>query len=128
MSPFSFLFSVILQPQILKVPIVVFSPKIHPNSLLSFHQELPLLGSSFNGSYQKLILDDTVSLAIKRLNPSKIGGGGGSRESQSKSSLNRETQHQLELLVGLKHRNQLELLAVLDLRSKDWGSVDLGCG
>ncbi|CAL1382855.1 unnamed protein product [Linum trigynum] len=122
MSPFSFLFSVILQPQILKVPIVVFSPKIHPNSLL------PLLGSSFNGSYQKLILDDTVSLAIKRLNPSKIGGGGGSRESQSKSSLNRETQHQLELLVGLKHRNQLELLAVLDLRSKDWGSVDLGFG
>ncbi|CAL1355202.1 unnamed protein product [Linum trigynum] len=106
-----FLFCYINRTPILKGP-VVFSPKIQPKSLLSsLHQELPLLGSSSNGNYHKLLLDETLPLALKRLNPFDIGGG--SPESLSKSSLKRETQHQLELLAGLRHRNLMSLRAYI---------------
>ncbi|CAI9093079.1 OLC1v1028487C1 [Oldenlandia corymbosa var. corymbosa] len=93
---------------ILKGP-VVFSPKIPPNTLqLALSSETQLLGSSPNGNYFKAVLDNGLTVAIKRLEPFEPS----SPEIQSKS-LKRKVQQELEMLAGLKHRNLMSLRAYI---------------
>lgn len=91
---------------ILKGP-VVFSPKIPAKTLqLALSNETQLLGSSPNGKYYKTVLDNGLTIAVKRLQPFEAG----SPESQSKS-VKRRMQQELEILAGLRHRNLMSLRA-----------------
>lgn len=91
---------------ILKGP-VIFSPKIAPETLQSaLANENQLLGSSLNGKYYKTILDNGLTVAVKRLEPFENG----SPETQSKS-VKRLMQQELEMLAGLRHRNLMSLRA-----------------
>lgn len=91
---------------ILKGP-VVFSPKIPPKTLqLALANETQLLGSSPNGKYYKAILDNGLTVAVKRLEPFEPG----SPETHSKS-VKRRIQQELEVLASLRHRNLMSLRA-----------------
>ncbi|KAL0843032.1 hypothetical protein Bca101_016277 [Brassica carinata] len=90
------------QTPILKGP-VVFSPKITPKSLQgALGNGIQLLGSNPNGKYHKVVLDNGLVVAVKRL---------GSPEATSSKSVKRMLQKQLELLAGLRHRNLMILRA-----------------
>ncbi|KDP23269.1 hypothetical protein JCGZ_23102 [Jatropha curcas] len=91
---------------ILKGP-VIFSPKIAPKTLQSaLASENQLLGSSSNGKYYRTVLDNGLTVVVKRLEPFESG----SPERQSKS-LKRRIQRELERLASLRHRNLMSLRA-----------------
>lgn len=91
---------------ILKGP-VIFSPKIAPKTLQSaLTKENHLLGSSANGKYYKTVLDNGLTIAVKRLTPFESN----SPESRKKS-VKRQIQMELELLASLRHRNLMSLRA-----------------
>lgn len=91
---------------ILKGP-VIFSPKIAPKTLqLALTKENHLLGSSPNGKYYKTVLDNGLTIAVKRLIPFESN----SPESKRKS-VKRRMQMELELLASLRHRNLMSLRA-----------------
>ncbi|KAJ8759384.1 hypothetical protein K2173_006904 [Erythroxylum novogranatense] len=91
---------------ILKGP-VIFSPKIDPKTLQSaLLTENRLLGSSTNGKYYRTVLDNGLTIAVKRLEPFETGYP----EAQSKS-VKRRIQQELEMLASLRHRNLMSLRA-----------------
>ncbi|XP_004492020.1 inactive leucine-rich repeat receptor-like protein kinase CORYNE isoform X2 [Cicer arietinum] len=91
---------------ILKGP-VIFSPKIAPKTLQSaLTKENTLLGSSPNGKYYKTVLENGLTIAVKRVTPFE----GNSQESRRKS-VKRGIQLELELLASLRHRNLMSLRA-----------------
>ncbi|KAJ0243421.1 Inactive leucine-rich repeat receptor-like protein kinase CORYNE [Hirschfeldia incana] len=90
------------QTPLLKGP-VVFSPKITPKSLhAALANGIQLLGSDSNGKYYKMVLDNGLVVAVKRL---------GSPEATSSKSVKRRLQKELELLAGLRDRNIMSLRA-----------------
>jgi len=77
------------QTPILKGP-VVFSPKITPKSLhAALSNGIQLLGSDLNGKYYKMVLDNGLVVAVKRLGSLE---GVGSPESSSSKSVKRKLQ------------------------------------
>ncbi|PNY03913.1 ADP-ribosylation factor GTPase-activating protein agd3-like [Trifolium pratense] len=91
---------------ILKGP-VIFSPKIASKTLqLALSKENHLLGSSPNGKYYKTVLENGLTIAVKRLTPFESN----SPESRRKS-VKRQIQMELELLASLRHRNLMSLRA-----------------
>ncbi|KAG8649512.1 inactive leucine-rich repeat receptor-like protein kinase CORYNE [Manihot esculenta] len=91
---------------ILKGP-VTFSPNIAPKTLQSaLASENQLLGSSSNGKYYRKVLDNDLTVAVKRLEPFENG----SPERQSKA-VKRRIQQELERLASLRHRNLMSLRA-----------------
>ncbi|KAK7295617.1 hypothetical protein RJT34_18528 [Clitoria ternatea] len=91
---------------ILKGP-VIFSPKIDPKTLQSaLAKENHLLGSSPNGKYYKTVLDNGLTISVKRLTPFESN----SPEAKRKS-VKRQIQMELELLASLRHRNLMSLRA-----------------
>lgn len=93
---------------ILKGP-VVFSPKITPKTLQSaLANENQLLGLSPNGKYYRTVLDNGLTIAVKRLEPFENS----SPESRSKS-VKRRIQQELEILASLRHRNLMSLRAYI---------------
>ncbi|XP_061367030.1 inactive leucine-rich repeat receptor-like protein kinase CORYNE isoform X2 [Gastrolobium bilobum] len=110
----SFLFALVVRfvvqylnrTPILKGP-VIFSPKIVPKTLQSaLAKENCLLGSSPNGKYYKTVLDNGLTIAVKRLTPFESN----SPEIRRKS-VKRQIQIELELLASLRHRNLMSLRA-----------------
>lgn len=92
------------QTPILKGP-VVFSPKITPKSLHgALGSGIQLLGSDPNGRYYKVVLDNGLVVAVKRL-------GSPEATSSSSKSVKRMLQKELELLAMLRHRNLMSLRA-----------------
>lgn len=88
---------------------VIFSPKIAPRTLqLALSSENQLLGSSANGRYYKTVLDNGLTVAVKRLEPFENC----SLEAQNKSVKGR-IQQQLEMLASLRHRNLMSLRAYI---------------
>ncbi|KAF5175909.1 Inactive leucine-rich repeat receptor-like protein kinase coryne [Thalictrum thalictroides] len=70
---FAFLIRLVLRymnrTPILKGPII-FSPKIASTTLqLALSNENQLLGSSSNGKYYRIVLDNGLTIAVKRLEP-----------------------------------------------------------
>lgn len=100
---------------ILKGP-VIFSPKIDPKTLQSaLSSENQLLGSSSTGKYYRTVLDNGLTIAVKRLEPFSENG---SLEGKGKSkSMKRLIQQELEVLAGLRDRNLMSLRAYV--REKD---------
>ncbi|KAK7273174.1 hypothetical protein RIF29_14222 [Crotalaria pallida] len=91
---------------ILKGP-VIFSPKIAPKTLeAALTKENNLLGSSPNGKYYKTVLDNGVTIAVKRLTPFERN----SPETRRKS-VKRQIQKELEIIACLRHRNLMSLRA-----------------
>lgn len=91
---------------ILKGP-VVFSPRILPKTLqLALENEPQLLGSSPSGKYFKAVLDNGLTVAVKRLEPF----GDCSPELTNKA-MKRKVERELEMLAGLRHRNLMSLRA-----------------
>ncbi|KAF5741214.1 hypothetical protein HS088_TW10G00210 [Tripterygium wilfordii] len=91
---------------ILKGP-VVFSPEINRKTLQSaLSNETHQLGSSPNGTYYRTPLDNGLTVAVKRLEPTV----GCSPETQSKS-VKRKIQQELEKLASLNHPNVMVLQA-----------------
>ncbi|KAF2307410.1 hypothetical protein GH714_026954 [Hevea brasiliensis] len=91
---------------ILKGP-VIFSPKISPKTLQSaLASENQLLVSNSNGKYYRTVLDNGLTVAVKRLEPFESG----SQERQSKSA-KRRIQQELGRLASLRHRNLMSLRA-----------------
>ncbi|RYR60201.1 hypothetical protein Ahy_A04g017268 [Arachis hypogaea] len=91
---------------ILKGP-VIFSPKIAPKTLQSaLAKDNHLLGSSPNGKYYKTVLDNGLTVAVKRLTPFESNS-----PETKKKSVKRQIQKELELLAGLRHRNLMSLRA-----------------
>ncbi|KAK9108604.1 hypothetical protein Syun_024615 [Stephania yunnanensis] len=88
---------------ILKGP-VIFTPKISPKTLQSaLSNENQLLGSSPNGNYFKVVLDNGHTVAVKRLEPVDC-----SAEAQRKSA-KRKVQRELEMLANARHHNLMSL-------------------
>lgn len=86
----------------------MFSPKITPKSLhAALANGIQLLGSDPNGKYYKMVLDNGLVVAVKRLG--SLEGNGGSPEATK--SVKRRLQKELELLAGLRHRNIMSLRA-----------------
>ncbi|ESQ41272.1 hypothetical protein EUTSA_v10013721mg [Eutrema salsugineum] len=97
------------QTPILKGP-VVFSPKITPKSLhAALGNGIQLLGSDPNGKYYKMVLDNGLVVAVKRLG--SLEGNGSPEATSSSKSVKRRLQKELELLAGLRHRNLMSLRA-----------------
>ncbi|KAF8390751.1 hypothetical protein HHK36_025278 [Tetracentron sinense] len=93
---------------ILKGP-VVFSRKIAPKTLqLALSNENQLIGSSPNGNYYKIVLDDGYTVAVKRLEPFENS----SPEIQNKS-VKRQIQQELEKLACIRHPNLMNLRAYM---------------
>lgn len=91
---------------ILKGP-VIFSPKIAPKTLQSaLAKENHLLGSSLNGKCYRTVLDNGLTIAVKRLTPFESG----SPETRKKR-VKREIQKDLEVLASLRNRNLMSLRA-----------------
>ncbi|XP_010249216.1 PREDICTED: inactive leucine-rich repeat receptor-like protein kinase CORYNE [Nelumbo nucifera] len=102
-----FLIRYLYRTPILKGP-VVFSPKIAPRTLqLALSNENQLLGSSPNGRYYRTVLDNGLTIAVKRLEPFESPP---SPETLSKS-VKRRIQRELEVLASLRHRNLMSLRA-----------------
>lgn len=86
---------------------VVFSPKITPKTLqCAIENETQLLGSSPNGNYYRVLLDNEHVVAVKKLQ----GLENRSPESQSKS-IKRQIQRELEVLAQLSDPNLMALRA-----------------
>lgn len=86
----------------------MFSPKITPKSLhAALANGIQLLGSDPNGKYYKMVLDNGLVVAVKRLG--SLEGNGGSPEATK--SVKRRLQKELELLAGLRDRNLMSLRA-----------------
>ncbi|XP_059656533.1 inactive leucine-rich repeat receptor-like protein kinase CORYNE [Cornus florida] len=86
---------------------VIFSPKIAPKTLQSaLANENELLGSSPSGKYYRTVLDNGLTVAVKRLEPIENG----SPETRSKS-VKRHIQQELEMAASLRHRNLMSLRA-----------------
>ncbi|KAF8118138.1 hypothetical protein N665_0006s0133 [Sinapis alba] len=95
------------QTPILKGP-VVFSPELTPKSLQgALGNGIQLLGSDPNGKYYKVMLDNGLVVAIKRLGSQEAT----SSSSSSSKSVKRMLQKELELLAMLRHRNLMSLRA-----------------
>ncbi|KAF8400063.1 hypothetical protein HHK36_015938 [Tetracentron sinense] len=93
---------------ILKGP-VIFSPKIAPQILqLALSNETQLLGSSPNGKYYRTVLDNGLTIAVKRLQPFENT----SPEAQNKS-VKRRIQQELEMIASLRNRNLMSLRAYI---------------
>uniref|UniRef100_A0A0D9V9T4 Protein kinase domain-containing protein n=1 Tax=Leersia perrieri TaxID=77586 RepID=A0A0D9V9T4_9ORYZ len=96
-------------PAIVKGP-VSFTPQISPKNLLS---ALPL-ANALHGSYYKVVLDNDVTVAVKRLDTvaaaSAAEASPSTMASVSKSDM-RKVQRQLELLSRMRHQNVLGLKA-----------------
>ncbi|XP_054807637.1 inactive leucine-rich repeat receptor-like protein kinase CORYNE isoform X2 [Prosopis cineraria] len=91
---------------ILKGP-VIFSPKVSPKTLQSaLAKENHLLGSSLNGKCYKTVLDNGLTIAVKRLTPFESGS-----PEIRKRRVKREIQKELEVLASLRHRNLMSLRA-----------------
>ncbi|TXG49037.1 hypothetical protein EZV62_024912 [Acer yangbiense] len=97
---------------ILKGP-VTFSPKIDPKTLqLALANENQLLGSSPDGKYYRTVLDNGLTIAVRRLEPFVSSGSPERLNNNNKSkSVKRKIQHELEVLAGLRHRNLMSLRA-----------------
>ncbi|KAK0591499.1 hypothetical protein LWI29_002872 [Acer saccharum] len=97
---------------ILKGP-VTFSPKIDPKTLqLALANENQLLGSSPDGKYYRTVLDNGLTIAVRRLEPFVSSGSPERHNNNNKSkSVKRKIQHELEVLAGLRHRNLMSLRA-----------------
>lgn len=94
------------QTPLIKGP-VVFSPKIDPKTLhAALANENLLLGSSPNGKYYRTVLDNGLTIAVRRVEPFESG----SPEKQNKS-VKRRIQQELEILASLRHRNLMSLRA-----------------
>lgn len=94
------------QTPILKGP-VVFSPELTPKSLYGAHGNgIQLLGSGPNGKYHKVVLDNGLVVAVKRLCSPEASGS-----STSRNSVKRRLQKELELLAILRHMNLMSLRA-----------------
>ncbi|KAL5717356.1 non-specific serine/threonine protein kinase [Ranunculus cassubicifolius] len=92
---------------ILKGP-VIFSPKIASNTLqLALASENQLLGFNPNGKYYRTVLDNGLTVAVKRLDSFDENGC----EETQKKSTKRRIQRELEMLAGLRHRNLMSLRA-----------------
>ncbi|XP_057436313.1 inactive leucine-rich repeat receptor-like protein kinase CORYNE isoform X2 [Lotus japonicus] len=90
---------------ILKGP-VIFSPKIAPKTLQSaLAKENHLLGSSPNGKYYKTVLDNGLTIAVKKLTQEQ------NSPEAKKKSVKRQIQAELEILARLRHRNLMSLRA-----------------
>ncbi|XP_022972059.1 inactive leucine-rich repeat receptor-like protein kinase CORYNE [Cucurbita maxima] len=88
---------------ILKGP-VIFSPIIHPKTLhLALRNENQLLGSNPHGKYYRTVLDNGLTIAVKRLE--------GFTNTAARKSEKRQSQQQLERLARLRHRNLMSLRA-----------------
>ncbi|PON54805.1 Tyrosine-protein kinase [Parasponia andersonii] len=99
---------------ILKGP-VIFSPKIDPKTLqLALSNENQLLGSSPTGKYYRTVLDNGLTIAVKRLEPFSETG---SPDGQGKS-MKRRIQQELELLASLRDRNLMSLRAYVRERDR----------
>ncbi|KAF9618937.1 hypothetical protein IFM89_002932 [Coptis chinensis] len=91
---------------ILKGP-VIFSPKIASTTLqLALSNQTQLLGSSPNGKYYRTVLDNGLTVAVKRLDPFDNA----TQEMQNKS-VKRRIQRELEMLASVRHRNLMSLRA-----------------
>ncbi|KAI3472914.1 hypothetical protein Pfo_029163 [Paulownia fortunei] len=91
---------------ILKGP-VVFSPKISRRTLKSALSNDPqLLGSSSSGKYYKAVLDNGLTVAVKRLEPFADCSIG-----VQNKAMKRKIQQELEVLASLRHRNLMSLRA-----------------
>ncbi|PKU75087.1 inactive leucine-rich repeat receptor-like protein kinase CORYNE [Dendrobium catenatum] len=111
-----FLFSIRLfllfanRTPILKGP-VIFTPKISPKSLKVIFsgndESLQMLGSSPNGKYFKLSLNNEVTVAVKVLESTCSSGSPGTNS----NSWKRKVQRELELLAKVSHRNVMSLRA-----------------
>ncbi|KAI9126119.1 hypothetical protein K1719_003537 [Acacia pycnantha] len=94
------------QTPILKGP-VIFSPKISPKTLQSaLAKENHLLGSSLNGRCYRTVLDNGLTIVVKRLTPFQPGS-----PEIRKKRVKREIQKELEVLASLRHRNLMSLRA-----------------
>ncbi|XP_072998439.1 inactive leucine-rich repeat receptor-like protein kinase CORYNE isoform X1 [Typha latifolia] len=95
---------------ILKGP-VVFSPHISPKTLqLALAKEMQLaqlLGLSPNRKYYKVVLDNEVVVAVKRLE----GNQANASPLHNFNSEKKRVQQQLEILALVKHRNVMSLRA-----------------
>lgn len=88
---------------------VTFSPKIDPKTLqLALANENQLLGSSPDGKYYRTVLDNGLTIAVRRLEP--VVSGSPERHTSSKS-VKRKIQQELEVLASLRHRNLMSLRA-----------------
>ncbi|KAF5934841.1 hypothetical protein HYC85_025970 [Camellia sinensis] len=82
---------------------VIFSPNIAPNALQSaLANQNQLLGSSPNGNYFKTVLDNGLTVAVKRLEPLENG---------SRKSVKRRMQQDVESIARLRDRNLMSLRA-----------------
>ncbi|XP_009401617.2 inactive leucine-rich repeat receptor-like protein kinase CORYNE [Musa acuminata AAA Group] len=105
---------------ILKGP-VVFCPSISPKTLQSLlstdAQSMQLIGSSLNGKYYRVVLDDDeLTMAVKRLEPSPSSGS----PPVNSNSQKRRVQHELEMLARVKHRNVMSLRAYIRDQDRFW--------
>ncbi|KAK9050891.1 hypothetical protein SSX86_027516 [Deinandra increscens subsp. villosa] len=96
-SLLTLVFRCIKRPPILKGP-VVFSPRISPKSLQS--ALLLLLLANQSQSHYLLLLDDSFTVSVKRLQTQK-----------NSAKIRRRIQRELEILAGLRHRNLMSLMA-----------------
>ena len=91
---------------ILKGP-VIFSPIIDPKTLHhALKNENQLLGSNPHGKYYRTVLDNGLTIAVKRLEGFENTAAAVARKSEK-----RRTQQQLERLAKLRHRNLMSLRA-----------------
>ncbi|KAE9595227.1 putative transferase, protein kinase RLK-Pelle-LRR-XI-2 family [Lupinus albus] len=87
---------------------VIFYPKIEPETLqLALTKENNLLGLSPNGKYYKTVLDNGLTIAVKRVTPFECN----SPETVRRKSVKRQIQNELEILASLRHRNLMSLRA-----------------
>ncbi|KAL7094091.1 hypothetical protein ACP275_11G080000 [Erythranthe tilingii] len=85
-------------------PSILFSPKISPKTLKSALSNEPhLLGSSSNGDYYKVVLDNGLTVAVKKLNPFV--------PNKSTKKKKKRVKRELEMLSILRHRNLMSLRA-----------------
>lgn len=86
---------------------VIFSPKIDPKTLQSaLAIENQLLGSSLSGKYYRTVLDNGLTIAVKRLEPFSESGS-----PEQRKSVKRRIQEELEVLASLRDRNLMSLRA-----------------
>ncbi|ESR34021.1 hypothetical protein CICLE_v100054092mg, partial [Citrus x clementina] len=101
------------QTPIIKGP-VIFSPKIDPKTLqAALANENRLLGSSPDGKYYRTVLDNGLTVAVRRVEAFESG----SPEKQNKP-VKRRIQQELEVLASLRHRNLMSLRAYVPESSR----------
>ncbi|KAJ4720322.1 Receptor-like kinase [Melia azedarach] len=109
------------QTPLIKGP-VVFSPKIDPKTLhAALANENLLLGSSPNGKYYRTVLDNGLTIAVRRVEPFESG----SPEKQNKS-VKRRIQQELEILASLRTQEFNELTGLWRINCSLDGRLGLG--